>query len=132
MPTAPRRSWGARPRITSSSGANSSATTGSSPPGETSAPKQWEFALNGATTFTFSILLGTVVPEPAGTTIQVARVAAPASDDGRHTCGELVDGRLFCWGRNSHGQLGSGTSGDTIRFPVEVKAPAGVTLSNVA
>lgn len=69
-------------------------------PGETSAPKQWEFALNGATTFTFSILLSTVVPEPAGTTIQVARVAAPASDDGRHTCGELVDGRLFCWGRN--------------------------------
>jgi len=101
-------------------------------PGETSAPKQWEFALNGATTFTFSVLLSTVVPVPAGTTIQVARVAAPASDDGRHTCGELVDGRLFCWGRNSHGQLGAGTSGDTIRFPVEVKAPAGVTLSNVA
>jgi alpha-tubulin suppressor-like RCC1 family protein len=30
----------------------------------------------------------------------------------QHTCGRAVDGRTYCWGRNSAGELGDGTSVD--------------------
>jgi alpha-tubulin suppressor-like RCC1 family protein len=30
------------------------------------------------------------------------------------TCGVSRDGRAFCWGRNSHGQLGNGTTTDSV------------------
>jgi alpha-tubulin suppressor-like RCC1 family protein len=28
----------------------------------------------------------------------------------RHTCGEGTNNRVYCWGYNSHGQLGDGTT----------------------
>ena len=33
-----------------------------------------------------------------------------ASAVSSHTCGVLADRRVFCWGNNSHGQLGDGTN----------------------
>ncbi len=46
-----------------------------------------------------------------------ARVALPApaeelnlQSSNTHTCARLLDGQLYCWGRNDRGQLGTGTS----------------------
>jgi alpha-tubulin suppressor-like RCC1 family protein len=36
-----------------------------------------------------------------------------------HTCGLATDGEAYCWGRNSYGQLGDGTSVDEAQ-PVRV------------
>jgi alpha-tubulin suppressor-like RCC1 family protein len=38
-----------------------------------------------------------------------------------HTCGIIDGGTLFCWGRNSEGQLGAGVAGDPLP-PTEVMA----------
>jgi alpha-tubulin suppressor-like RCC1 family protein len=45
--------------------------------------------------------------------------AAAACGDG-HTCAVLTDGRVFCWGSNSYGQLGNGTLGQGGPTPVQV------------
>jgi hypothetical protein len=47
------------------------------------------------------------------------------SDD--HTCA-VVSSSLYCWGSNTHGQLGMGKSGDNVRTPAKMFAmPAVVT-----
>ena len=51
-------------------------------PGETSGAKTWEFALNGATEFQFSVLVWTAVPDPGAYSVHLTRVSA-GSD---HTC----------------------------------------------
>ncbi|HEX7123827.1 MAG TPA: protein kinase [Gemmatimonadaceae bacterium] len=58
------------------------------------------------------------------------RVVAPASfttvvAGSVHTCGRGRDGRVWCWGRNSYGQLGDGTTTDQPR-PVEVPGVSSV------
>ena len=40
-----------------------------------------------------------------------------------HTCGVTVAGQVYCWGFNSHGQLGDGSTSHKIE-PVLVNAPA--------
>jgi len=48
-----------------------------------------------------------------------------------HTCAALTDGSAWCWGRNSEGQLGDGTSTDSLT-PVQVLGPGGAgTLTDV-
>ena len=42
-----------------------------------------------------------------------------------HTCGRLVNGSVYCWGRNSYGQLGNGNT-STMLYPV----PLGGTSRN--
>jgi alpha-tubulin suppressor-like RCC1 family protein len=37
-----------------------------------------------------------------------------------HSCGLTADGEAWCWGRNDHAQLGTGSSGAKSPFPVEV------------
>ena len=95
--------------------------------GEVSEAKRWEFELNGATEFRFSVLVSTVVPEPTAIGVHITRVSA----GGNHACGDGDDGRGYCWGWNFYGQLGDGTN--TSRpTPVAVQAPAGVVLSGVS
>jgi hypothetical protein len=44
-----------------------------------------------------------------------------------HTCAVKTDGTLWCWGRNSSGQLGLGTTGGTITTPQRVGVSFGWT-----
>lgn len=39
-----------------------------------------------------------------------------------HSCGMSDGGSALCWGRNSHGQLGTGAPGSSIPIPTEVSA----------
>ncbi len=41
----------------------------------------------------------------------------------RHSCGVIDDGRVFCWGDDTHGQVGTGTTGNNRHVPVEVVLP---------
>jgi alpha-tubulin suppressor-like RCC1 family protein len=47
------------------------------------------------------------------------------------TCALRLDGTAWCWGWNSHGQLGDGTVVDQT-FPVQVMAGPGVPLTSIA
>lgn len=48
-----------------------------------------------------------------------------------HACAVALDGRLFCWGANDYGQLGTGDR-ETSAVPVQVAAPNGVRFARVA
>jgi len=94
--------------------------------GEVSSAKTWEFTLNGATTFRFSVLISTDVPDEAVYGVHLSDVSAGQE----HTCGDGPGGTVYCWGTNDEGRLGDGT--DTTRnTPTRVSA-AGAGLSGVA
>lgn len=63
-----------------------------------------------------------VVSDPAGTgpLTDVAQLAAGNT----HTCARLTSGQVRCWGANTDGRLGDGTTTDAVR-PVAVSNPAG-------
>ena len=63
-----------------------------------------------------------VVSNPAGTgpLTDVAQIAGGTS----HTCARLTSGEVRCWGANTDGRLGDGTTFDALR-PVVVSNPAG-------
>ncbi len=94
--------------------------------GEVSSARPWQFQLNGATVFTFSVLVWTEVPDPAAYGVRLARVVAGM----HHSCGETSDGKVYCWGSNAHGQLGDGDV-YTRSILAPVVAPAGIALSGV-
>lgn len=56
------------------------------------------------------------------------------SAGGRHTCGMRPDGTLWCWGHNTWGELGIGTSGLGAEksFPVQVDAGTATWASTSA
>ncbi len=97
-------------------------------PGEESTARPWEFQLNGATEFQFSVLVSTVVPDPDAIGVHLTRVSA----GGSHACGDGLDGKVYCWGENSSGQLGDGTVTTDKWTPVAVEAPGNVRLSGVS
>jgi alpha-tubulin suppressor-like RCC1 family protein len=58
--------------------------------------------------------------------IKFVSITAGAS----HTCGVATDGKTYCWGLNSSGQLGIGTT-TTALTPQAVQAPTGVSFAAV-
>ena len=66
--------------------------------------------------------LGTGTSEDSNAPVAVAgghRFAALGTAIGSHVCALNDAGQAYCWGANGHGQLGTGTSGDS-RVPVAV------------
>ncbi|CAA9363131.1 MAG: hypothetical protein AVDCRST_MAG89-3882 [uncultured Gemmatimonadetes bacterium] len=60
---------------------------------------------------------------PAAVVGDRAYTAIVAGD--AHTCGLVSDGTVFCWGENTRGQVGSGTTfGDPVPSPAQVSTPA--------
>jgi alpha-tubulin suppressor-like RCC1 family protein len=69
--------------------------------------------------------LGPDVPADDRTTWQqVAGGWRTVDGGGSHTCGIRLDGTLWCWGNNSHGELGTGDLAPR-RAPTRVTAPGG-------
>ena len=52
------------------------------------------------------------------------------SAGGRHSCGLITSGAIYCWGSNTVGQLGSGTIGGNATTPRAVRG--GITFTGVA
>lgn len=65
------------------------------------------------------------VPGPVvGVEIRAATVAAGST----HSCGLTPDGQAYCWGRNSSGQLGDGTTTDR---PTPVPVATGLRFASI-
>jgi alpha-tubulin suppressor-like RCC1 family protein len=67
----------------------------------------------------------TAVKQPAGVAFATIRAG------GFHSCAATEVGQVYCWGRNTQGQLGDGTTTDRAA-PVAVLQPTGVSLPAVA
>jgi alpha-tubulin suppressor-like RCC1 family protein len=61
--------------------------------------------------------------------IEGGPVIGPIAAGAAHTCAATEDtGRLYCWGDNEFGQLGTGLSGDML-VPTEVTIPDNDTVT---
>lgn len=88
--------------------------------------KLWRFAHNGATTFTFSVLIWTTVPDPSEYSAQLTQLSAGWA----YSCGLDSRGHAYCWGSGSSGNLGLGPTPEVLHYlPRAVRMPAGVTFS---
>lgn len=96
-------------------------------PGDQSLSHSWEFNLNGAEEFSFSVLVATTVPDRRAYSVALTRLAAGWT----HTCAESTEGKVYCWGGNDFGQIGDGTDGFGRAIPTEVASPEGVKLTNI-
>lgn len=61
------------------------------------------------------------VPLPVSGTVSFTSIAAGRG----HTCAVDVGGNVHCWGDNSFGQLGTGTTGGILPTPVQVSGATG-------
>ncbi len=68
-----------------------------------------------------------LTPVPTPTLVSLPAMASQVSSFGGHTCARLVDGRVFCWGQNNTGQVGTGSVGGTVSTPTEVPTVRGAT-----
>jgi alpha-tubulin suppressor-like RCC1 family protein len=76
---------------------------------------------NGTTTLSATPVQ---VQAPAGV------VFASVTTGAIHSCAQALDGAVWCWGDNSLGQLGNGTTSNS-SVPVRVQVPNGVHLLSV-
>lgn len=65
-----------------------------------------------------------------GTTDGTKAANGPISVGGSHSCGE-VNGKVYCWGRNTYGQLGTGNNTDQSK-PTSLTLAPGVYASKVS
>ena len=75
---------------------------------------------------------------------QARSLSQGSASSNRHMCAVMIDGSLYCWGQNSYGQIGDGTSCVSGSYadacnghqgrstPVEVSLPTGRTATAVA
>jgi alpha-tubulin suppressor-like RCC1 family protein len=69
---------------------------------------------------------------PARALLPAGEMAASVSGSLAHTCAVTSDGRIYCWGYDAYGQLGSGPMGPS-PIPLRVTAlPTGVRAGQVA
>ncbi|MBI5485726.1 MAG: hypothetical protein HY905_00175 [Deltaproteobacteria bacterium] len=65
----------------------------------------------------WGVLLGAAHPEPIAVAVPDGAVDVAVGES--HFCAAATDGRVWCWGKNDHGQLGDGSTTDSLT-PVEV------------
>jgi len=70
------------------------------------------------------------MPIPSFVELPAGRSVVAINGGGSHTCALLDAGDVACWGRNTHGQLGDGTTIGKI-YPQVVTLPAGRTAVSV-
>ena len=71
--------------------------------------------------------------DPATLTLLPQGSTAIAIDVGEnHVCAILNDNRTFCWGLNTDGQLGIGSTIAYREYPTQVNTPQGVTFSTIS
>ncbi|HET6762965.1 MAG TPA: hypothetical protein VFH27_04810, partial [Longimicrobiaceae bacterium] len=98
-------------------------------PGETSTGKAWTFSTAGASTFVFTVYVQAEVPTGVANTAHFAQLTA----GGTHSCGLTQAGVAYCWGRDSKGRLGNGTTLTADQgVPSPVEMPAGVTFTSIS
>jgi alpha-tubulin suppressor-like RCC1 family protein len=96
-------------------------------PGEASAAQTWQFAMNGAASFVFTVYVQAAVPSRSGAYLYLASVAP----GGSHACGLTAAGQAYCWGQGTYGQLGDGL-GTLHLVPTPVAQPAGVAFASLS
>jgi alpha-tubulin suppressor-like RCC1 family protein len=86
--------------------------------GEVSSSQQWQFDLTGCgspCTFSFTVLVSAITPDesPSARTVSLLQIDAGSF----HSCGIGDDGKTYCWGDNTFGQVGDGTSANIRTTP---------------
>jgi hypothetical protein len=71
-------------------------------------------------------IYGAVSPDTTPREINIGEPVSYVSAGGDHTCAVAVSGALYCWGHNSHGEVGVGST------EAEIAAPRRVPLDNVS
>lgn len=92
-------------------------------PGETSAGKLWRFAMHGATTFTFTMLVQAEVSSAADAFLHFTTLGG--------FCGLTASGQAYCWGVGA--AVGDGSASSSSRVvPAKVLQPAGLAFVSIA
>lgn len=97
-------------------------------PGQTSAAKTWRFAMNGASSFTFTVYVQASTPAGAAFTTHLTRVTAGDI----HTCALSADALVYCWGSDFSGQRGNGSGTSAPAVPSQVPMPGGALVAELS